>query len=606
MLNERLNKILPQIIQNRIAFWVQLFMCMVSIVFLGAVTIDYGFDLRRYEMQHIYRIYNFTWWVYFIVFILRIFFVKKITVKKMFMTSFLGGLLLLSAIPKFWDCSGATGFWEMIFFTLQHKYFVIGIISILSIWEVSTSVVGLIDKKTNPALLMASAFLVVIVIGAFLLLLPRSTCDGVSIPIIDALFVSTSAVCVTGLSSVDVSTTFSIEGQIVLMALIQIGGLGVMTITSFFAMFFMGNTGLYNQFALRDMLGTGTFNSLISTLFYILGFTFVIELGGAVCIWLSVHSTMGMSIQEELFFSIFHSISAFCNAGFSTLQGNLGNPLVISGHNWFYVIISFLIIFGGIGFPILVNLKTTFWYYIKNIFKTVFCKRKNLERFSHVTNINTKIVLAYTFIFIVVGTALLAFFEWNNAFASMPVVDKLVHSFFNAVAPRTAGFNSVDLTSFSMFSLLVYLFFMWVGGSSQSTAGGIKMNTFAVSVANLVSVLKGRQCVILFNREISSQTVRRASAILFGSIGVIFIFFFALMALEPNISPWGLLFETVSALGTVGSSLNVTAELCEPSKALVVLLMFIGRVGLITILMSFFRQEGKMKFRYPKDDVIIN
>lgn len=606
MLNARLNKIIPQIIQNRIAFWVQLFMCMVSIVFLGAVTIDYGFELKRYEMFYIQRIYNFTWWVYFVVFILRIFFVKKFTVKKMFMTSFLGVLLFLSAIPKFFDFSTATGLWGMICFVLQHKYFLLGLISILSIWEVSTSVVGLIDKKTNPALLMASAFLVVIVIGAFLLLLPRSTCEDVRIPIIDALFVSTSAVCVTGLSSVDVSTTFSLEGQIVLMALIQIGGLGVMTITSFFAMFFMGNTGLYNQFALRDMLGTGTFNSLISTLLYILGFTFLIELAGAFFIWLSIHGTMGMTFPQELFFSVFHSVSAFCNAGFSTLQGNLGNPLVLSGHNWLYIIISFLIIFGGIGFPILVNLKTTFWYYIKNVFKTFFCKKQGLERISHVTNINTKIVLAYTTIFIILGTVLLACFEWNNAFVNMPVMDKLVHSFFNSVAPRTAGFNSVDLTSFSMFSLLVYLFFMWVGGSSQSTAGGIKMNTFAVSVANLVSVLRGRQCVILFNREISSQTVRRASAILFGSISVIFVFFFALMALEPNISPWGLLFETVSALGTVGSSLNVTADLCGTSKALVVLLMFIGRVGLITILMSFFRQEGKMRFRYPKDDIIIN
>ena len=156
-------------------------------------------------------------------------------------------------------------------------------------------------------------------------MVPRSTLDGVTISMVDALYLSTSAVCVTGLTPVDLATTFSTEGLIVIALLVQIGGLGVMTITSFFALFFMGNTALYDQFALRDMVWSDTFSSLMSTLLYILGFTIGIELIGAVAIWTTIHGTLGMNFADEVFFSIFHSISAFCNAGFSTLEGNLGN-----------------------------------------------------------------------------------------------------------------------------------------------------------------------------------------------------------------------------------------------------------------------------------------
>ena len=178
------------------------------------------------------------------------------------------------------------------------------------------------------------------------LLLPRATYNGISW--IDALFISTSATCVTGLVSVDVPSTFTMEGQIIIMLLIQIGGLGVMTITSFFAMFFMGNTSLYNQLAVGDMISTNSLNSLLSTLLYILGFTLAIEGIGMLLIWLDIHGTLGMTFYEELYFSVFHSISAFCNAGFSTLPGGMGNEMVMHNHNFLYIVLSLLIVFGGI------------------------------------------------------------------------------------------------------------------------------------------------------------------------------------------------------------------------------------------------------------------
>ena len=261
---------------------------------------------------------------------------------------------------------------------------------------------------------------------------------------------------------------------------------------------------------------------------------------------------MGMTINEEIFFSVFHAISAFCNAGFSTLTDNLSNPNILTGHNGFYLVLSILIVLGGIGFPILVNFHWVIAYYLTKL------RSNHSQSYVHLVNINTKLVLTTSAILIVLGTVSIAILEWNGTFASMSTSEKLVQSLFNSVAPRTAGFNSVDMTRFSLLTILIYTFLMWIGGASQSTAGGIKVNTLAVAFANFVATVKG------------------------------------------------LFFETVSAYSTVGASLNITPLLGDDSKILISILMFIGRVGLITILMSLVQHGGNLKYRLPQDDVIIN
>lgn len=582
-------------------------MFLVSSIAVAAIVIDYGFVLDEGETQMIHNIYRFTWWVYILSYIVRLILQwRDIKRKAVWMTLFSGLLLFLSALPRFITLNESwmwlSGVWNI----LLHNLFLIFVICYFALIEVSRGVVSFINKKTNPATLMAVCFAVIILFGALLLLLPRSTLDHIRLPVVDALFVSTSAVCVTGLSTVDIAQTFSTEGMIIIALLIQIGGLGVMTITSFFAMFFMGGTGLFNQFALRDMVGSEQFSSLISTLLYILGFTFVIEVIGAFGIWLSIHSTMGMTLREEIFFSIFHSISAFCNAGFSTMSGNLGNEAIITNHNGFFLVISILIILGGIGFPILMNIKRLCGYHLRKLLHRLLKRDGAMPRYTHITNINTRIVLIMTMILLSVGTVAIAILEWNGAFDGMPTFDKIVHSFFNAVAPRTAGFNSVDLGHFSILTILLYILLMWIGGASQSTAGGIKVNTFAVALANLMAVIRGRDSVTLFQREIAADSVRRASAVLFGSIITIVIFFVSIVALEPDLPVDGLLFEVVSAFGTVGSSLNITPLLSSNSKVLILILMFVGRVGMITVLMSFLRHGSSPKYRFPKDNVIIN
>ena len=606
MLERLISDILPPSVRALLSMWTRMLMAFISVTVIGAIVVDYGFVLDELEMSVVHNVYRYAWWVYFVSYFFRVIFCwTEINRKTVFMTVFLGFLLALTALSNFFTPPVEGHVFVWLWNVSSNKFLVISVLLLFAALEISKGIVSFINKKTNPASLMAVCFAVIILFGALLLLLPRSTHEYIRLSLVDALFVSTSAVCVTGLSTVDIAQTFSLEGQIVIALLIQIGGLGVMTITSFFAMFFMGGTGLYNQFALRDMVGSETFSSLISTLLYILGFTFSIEFLGACCIWFSIHDTMGMTLHEELFFSVFHAISAFCNAGFSTLTGNLGNETVLYGHNLFFIIISVLVILGGIGFPILMNFRKVISYSLR---KMLWHKQteQSLPRYIHLTNINTKIVLVSTAFLLAGGMLLVAVLEWNGAFAGMSVGEKVVQSFFTSVVPRTAGFNSVDLAQFSLLTILVYIFLMWIGGASQSTAGGIKVNTFAVALANIRAVVRGENAVVLFNREITSDSVSRSSAVVFGSIVAILLSFVALLLLEPDISPKGLLFEVVSAYSTVGASLNVTPELGNASRLLIVVLMFVGRVGLITVLMGMSRQRDRRKYRYPKGNVIIN
>lgn len=558
---------------------------LVSLILLCALVIEYGFQLDEVEKAAINAIFTFSIWFYFVLYLLIVIFRRKQIVKRSIIMTVSMALLLIYAIIS------------------NH---LTPALLVFSIVELSRGIVNFIGKKTNPALLLSTAFLVITAIGTIILLVPRSTLPDVRLSVADALFVSTSALCVTGLSPVDISSTFTIAGQTVILFLIQVGALGVMTITSAFALFFMGETSIINQFALRDVVGSDTFSSLISTLLYILGFTFAIETAGFLSIWLSIHNTLGMSVGEELFFSAFHSISAFCNAGFSTLGGNLGNPALMHGHNIFYLTISILVIFGGIGFPTMVNLANIIMNVMHRIFKSALLKSSTSMKFSHLENLNTRIVLDATLFLIIGGTIIIALLEWNGAFAEMTTSGKLVHSFFNSVSPRTAGFNSVDLTLFSPLSIIFYTLLMWIGGASQSTAGGVKVNTLMVAVANFRSILKGRESTVLYNREIDAYSVKRASAIIFGSFATIFIFWIALIVAEPQLRPYKLLFEVVSAISTVGSTLDVTPMLGTVGKLLISLLMFIGRVGLMTVLMSLMHNGRKLSYKYPVEKVIIN
>ncbi len=577
---------------------------LAALALIGGVVYEHGFIISEGAEADLGVLYRTVWGVFLVQTTMHIGLAYRETLKKYrTFTWVLNILLYLTLIPVifFEPESGALKYFWLF---LNNRIFQLILLLLLSLLRLSSGVIGLLGKRTNPSLILAGSFFLIICIGTGLLMLPRCTVDGISW--VNALFVSTSAVCVTGLVPVDVATTFTSLGQLVIIILIQIGGLGVMTLTCFFAMFFMGNTSVYNQLAVRDMISSDSLLSLLSTVIYILFFTLVIEGAGMLVLFLSIHGTLGMTVQQEMVFAAFHSISAFCNAGFSTLSENLGNPLVMQHHNLLYITISVLIILGGIGFPILVNFKHIAGYHLKRLFYFIRTGKRDRQRIRHLYNLNTKIVLLTTLILLTGGTIAILLFEWNGAFAGMSMPDKWVQAFFNATCPRTAGFTSIGLTSFSLQSLLLMLLLMFIGGAAQSTAGGVKVNAFAAAVLSLFAVIRGKNRVEVFRRQLSVDSIRRSNATLVMYLMILFLGVFVLSVLEPHASLLALVFECTSALSTVGSSLGLTPALGEAGKLFVSLLMFIGRVGVITIVLGFVPPQKHTKYKYPDDNLIIN
>ncbi|MFI3321584.1 MAG: potassium transporter TrkG [Rikenellaceae bacterium] len=575
-----------------------------SFVLITTIVFEYGFVLQPEERVIVGRVYDFTWILFLVNSLSNIIFNFKTTVRQFGKLAWIVTIMLyLTLFPLFWhDTISPTTAW-ILQLLKSHIYHTV-ILAVLSLLQISSGIVRLLGKRLNPSSIFTISFLVIILIGAGLLMLPKSTYNGILF--IDALFTSTSATCVTGLSTVDVATVFTPLGLLFIMILIQIGGLGVMTLTSFFAVFYMGNTSFYNQSMMCDMVSSKSLNSLFSTLLYILGFTLIIEGAGAILIFWNIHDTLGMTLNEEIAFSIFHSISAFCNAGFSTLPDNLGNEMLMQGHNIFYLTISMLVVLGGIGFPVLVNLFDKLRYTLKRTWKKITLHTTKVEHRANVFDLNTKIAIGMTLALIVFGMVVIAVLEWNRSLAEFSTVDKIVQSVFNSITPRTAGFNSVSMSSFSFQTILIMLMLMVIGGGAQSTAGGVKVNAFAVILLNIRAMILGRDRVAVFNRVLSVESVRRSNSTLMLYMILIFMSIFLLTYFEPYLPFRALLFEAISALSTVGASLDITPQLGNDSKIVVIVLMFVGRVGLITVMASIIRHKKINHYRYPSGDVIIN
>lgn len=486
---------------------------------------------------------------------------------------------------------------------LYSKAFLLSALGGYAALTICVSIIRCIGRRTNPSLLLSGSFLVFIIIGSFLLMLPECSYMGISYP--DALFVSTSAVCITGLTPVDVSLTFTPLGIGILAVLMQIGALGVMTFTSFFALFFSGGASIYNQLLLRDMFYSKSMNALVPTLLYILGFTVAVELAGSLLVYWSIAGTLGPTTQDEIVFSLFHSMSAFCNAGFSVLPNGMSSPLLLYGNISIYWITTALIISGAIGFPILVNFKDAVVSYFKRIWLQLHHRSED-TRNVHQYNMNTKIVLVTFFTLFVIGAVAFWLLEHDNSLRGMSVVEQITQSVFNSAVPRSAGFSSVNPAGFLNVTILIIMVLMWIGGASQSTAGGIKVNTLAAILLNLRSIIIGHSKVTAFKRNVSVFSIRRANAVVALSILSYIFYSVSLLILEPGLPTRALLFEACSALFTVGSSLGITDDLSAPSEILLCTAMFLGRVGIISLLVGLAGKHHDPSASYPADNIIIN
>ena len=580
---------------------------MASVFMIATSILEFGFQLTDDQMGHVNWLYFWVWITYLIDRGSHLILKKRLYWKSAY--SFFGwsinGLLLLTLIPIIVTILGIDDS-RGIVNILSNRVFHVSVLFLISLIDLSDEAIRFLGQKSNPALVMAISFMFIILVGSGLLLMPRCIQEGASITWVDSLFTSTSAVCVTGLTCVDISSTFTHFGQLVILALIQVGGLGVMTITSFFALFFMGNTSIYNQMLVRDMVSSRSLASLWSTLLNIFGFTAFLEFIGAVAIFFCIHGSIGLEIGDEVFFSVFHSISAFCNAGFSTYKDGLSAPMLMHGHCMLYIFISIIVVTGGIGYPVLVNFKTIIYKHLQEVWRWMHGRRYVSFSIPNLFDLNTKIVLHTTVLLLIVGFVFIAVFEWNQAFHGMGVGEKLTHSFFNAVCPRTAGFTSVSLNNMCIQTIFIYILLMWIGGSSQSTAGGIKVNAFAVTMINIRAIIHGTIRVEFGNRELTVDSIRRANATVFVSVCVLVVSIFLMTLIEPYLPLKAVIFECVSALGTVGASLNLTQELGNGGKMLIAMLMFVGRVGMVTLAQGILQQYKKQNYQLPQDNIIIS
>lgn len=485
---------------------------------------------------------------------------------------------------------------------IYSRWFVYLMLLAYAVSDVSRWVVDILGKRTNPSLLLSASFLVLIFLGALMLMLPKSTYAGISFD--DALFVSTSAVCITGLTPVDIYANLTPLGTVVLSLLIQVGGLGVMTFTSLFALFFSGRASIYSQLLIKDMIYSKSMSSLLSTLIYILGFTLVIEGAGALIVWLSIHDTLGLSTGAEIAVAAFHSLSSFCNAGFSIMPGGMANPDLLYGNISIYWITSLLVILGAIGFPILVNFKDALFLTVRRQWQKLH-HRDTEPRNVHPYDMNTKIVLLTFFLLFAAGATGFYLLEQHNILAGMTQLEKITQSVFNSVVPRSAGFSSVNPASFTNATLLMVMFLMWVGGGSQSTAGGVKVNTLAAICLNLRAIILGHERIHAFGRTIAVWSVRRANAVVALSIFSYFAFSITLLVIESGLPPRDLLFETLSALFTVGSSTGITPYLSTAGKMVLCSAMFLGRVGIISLLCGLAGNSREKAASFPTDNLII-
>jgi trk system potassium uptake protein TrkH len=440
------------------------------------------------------------------------------------------------------------------------------------------------NLAVKPGITIGTSFFVFIVIGTILLMLPVATIDGNGTSLIDAIFTSTSAMCVTGLIVQDTAVYFSRFGHIVILTLMQLGGLGIMTSYAFFSIAIGKRLFISQQVAMKGVLDT-EYGEIKKTVLFIVISTFIIEAIGAVV--LAIHWSEE-PFGDYVFYSIFHSISAFCNAGFSLFSNSLIN---YSGDAVVNVTIGLLIVCGGLGFIVLSNLSG---------FLLFFSKRGKKRR----VHLHTKIVLTMTGILIILGAILFYTFECKNTLDLFSVKDKVFVSFFQSITTRTAGFTTVDIGSLAAPTSLCFIFFMFIGGSSGSTAGGIKVGTFFVILAAVYNMFRGREDVEAFERTINRQTVRKAVSI--ATISILTIVLFCMALLYTENAPFKVvIFEAFSAFGTVGLSAGLTPDLTGIGKILISVLIFMGRIGPLTLALILGREIVERKIRFPEERVVI-
>lgn len=446
----------------------------------------------------------------------------------------------------------------------------------------------LLRVRRRPLQLVPVSFLLLIAAGTLFLTFPGARADGAAPSVLTALFTSASAVCVTGLVTVDTSSHWSTFGQMTILVLIQIGGLGIMVLSSSAVLLLGGGLGAGQRGMLSEVVEETATRDIARLLQLILAFTFACEAAGALA--LGLHWGRTMPAPEAWSQAVFHSISAFCNAGFSTFPDNLaswvGDP-VVNG------VIGSLIVLGGIGFSVVPGL-------------LALARRPHHPlRWWRARGSHDRLVLLMTGLLLAGGTVLILALESGRSLAALPRPDRILAALFQSVTLRTAGFNTVAIDAMGPATATILMIFMFIGGSPGGTAGGIKTSTFGVLALSLRSLVRGRRDVELFSRRVRDDVLLKAITVtLLGGV-VVMGGAIVLLLLQEGATYVDVLFETVSAFGTVGLSRGLTPSLTPLSQLTIILLMFIGRTGPLTLTLAIGRRARPSHYRYPEGRILV-
>jgi len=439
-----------------------------------------------------------------------------------------------------------------------------------------------LGKIMTPSRVLVLGFAVVIMFGALLLTLPQATQDGLGLPFLNAVFTATSAVCVTGLVVVDTGTTFSLFGQLVILFLIQVGGLGFMTFATLFAMILGKKITLKERLLLQEALNQVSVEGIVRLTKSVLLISFAFESMGALILTLRWYSDFGWS--KALYYGVFHSISAFNNAGFD-LFGNFTSLTAFVGDPVINITIMLLFICGGLGFIVITELLS---------------HRKKFR-------LHTKIVLLASGGLILLGTLIVLIMEFENpnTLGSLPLETKIWAALFQSTTTRTAGFNSINIASMYDTTILSMIVLMFIGASPGGTGGGIKTTTFIAIVLSVLSTYRGNPHVVLEGRTLPKDVIQKALAVTTSAVFLIFLIILILSHTE-NLDLLTVFFEVTSAFGTVGLSLGITPTLSDVGKIAIILTMFVGRLGPLTLAFVLSQKKNKVSdIKYPDERIMI-
>ncbi|HEY0972653.1 MAG TPA: potassium transporter TrkG [Gemmatimonadales bacterium] len=440
----------------------------------------------------------------------------------------------------------------------------------------------------SPSRLLVSSFALLIVLGTLGLRLLPGLYTGERLGWVDSLFMATSAVCVTGLSVIDPAADLTLAGQLWLLLLIQLGGLGLLTLTSGILLTVGRRLSLRHEELVRSGAEAAPEVDYRELVRRVLRYTFLIELAGAALLWAATAPRLGAG--AAVWPAVFHAVSAFCNAGFSVVPGNLAT---LRGDFPALTVIMTLIVMGGLGFLTLTEILPH------------GAGRWHRRR----TSLHTRLVLVSTLVLLVGGAVTFGIFEWEHTLAGMPIHERILNALFGSVTARTAGFNTVDYGAVSASTAFATILLMFVGGAPGSTAGGVKVTTVALLVVLALARIRGQRHVSAFHRTIPEETIGRAIGIVVIAGMLLTGMLFLLLVVDPRAAAHGsflrYMFEATSAFATVGLSMNLTPELSPAGRLVIVVLMFVGRVGVMTLAAALTLERRALPFRYAKEDVAI-